>query len=244
AASLRGRDAIGNWLYGVAYYTALKARAVTVKQRTKDAQWREMPRPNSLSQDTWQDRQAILDQELSRLPDRFREPVVLCDLQGKTRREAARLVGVAEGTLSGRLTTAHRMLAKRLARRGVALSVASLAAALSQSAASARMPSPLIASTTKAAALVVAGKSAAGVISAQAIALTEGVLKAMLMTKLKVTAAILVVAGVIAVAAGTSARDALAGQIRAAEPPETKQRDRSQAPADETEVQKILDKYR
>src|SRR5262245_46610582 len=72
-------------------------------------------------EDAWLDVRPLLDQELNSLPDRYREAVVLRDLEGKTRREAARLLGVPEGTLSGRLTTARRMLGRRLARRGVTL---------------------------------------------------------------------------------------------------------------------------
>ncbi len=195
AASLLPREAVGNWLYGVAYHTALKARAATVRRRTKEAQVRHMARPEALTEDTCQDWQPLLDQELSRLPDKYREPVVLCDLEGMTRREAARQLGIPEGTLSGWLTTAHRRLAQRLARHGFTVSAGSLAAVLSQSAASAGVPAPLAVSTVKCAALLAAGQAAAGAISVKVAALTEGVLKAMLMTKLKVTAAFLVVVG-------------------------------------------------
>ena len=216
AASLRPRDTVGNWLYGVAYHTALKARARGVRRRFKEAQVKFMPRRDALTEDAGHDWQPLLDQELSRLPDKYREPVVLCELEGKTRKEAARHLGLPEGTLSGRLTTARRMLAKRLARRGVVLSAGALAAALSQNAASACVPVPLAISTAKAAALLAAGTTATGVISANVAVLTEGVMKAMLMSKLKVTAAFLTVVGLAALGSGPLVHTSLTGTVAAA----------------------------
>ncbi len=226
AAALLPREALGNWLYGVAYHTALKARAATVRRRAKEAQVRPMARLETLAEDPCRDWQPLLDHELSRLPDKYREAVVLCELEGKTRREAARQLGIPEGTLSGRLTTAHRRLAQRLARHGFTVSAGSLAAVLSQSAASAGVPVPLAVSTIKSAALLAAGQAAAGVISVKVAALTEGVLRAMLLTKLKVTAAFLVVVGLVAVGSGTLVHGVLAGTtadrpVAAAENPRT-----------------------
>ncbi len=237
AASLLPREAVGNWLYGVAYHTALKARAATVRRRTKEAQVRDMPRRQALTEDTGQDWQPLLDQELSRLPDKYREPVVLCELEGKTRREAARQLGIPEGTLSGRLTTARRRLAKRLARHGLALSGGALAAVLSPSAASACVPAPLVVSTVKAAALLAAGETAAAVVSAQVATLTEGVLKAMLMTKLKVTAMVLLVIGGAVMGGGALVHPSLADTSAdrpavAAEQPRLPQAEEPQESAD------------
>ncbi len=212
AASLLPRAAVGNWLYGVAYHTALKARAATMRRWAKLAQVRDMPKREALMEDTREDWQPLLDQELSRLPDKYREPIVLCDLEGKTRREVARQLGIPEGTLSGRLTTARRRLAKRLARHGVTLSAGSLAAILSQNGALACVPAPLVVTTVKAATVVAAGQAAtAGVISAKVTALTEGVMKGMLITKLKVTAVFCVAVGVLAIGSGALVHHSLAG---------------------------------
>jgi predicted DNA-binding protein (UPF0251 family) len=127
--------------------------------------------------------------ELTRdMPAKYREAIVLCDLRGVSREEAARLLGIPEGTLSSRLATGRRMLAERLSRRGVAFSGGALAATLSEGAASARVPAALVWSTAKAA----AGKLAA---STAAAVLMKGVLRAMLLAKLKVVlGAVLVVA--------------------------------------------------
>jgi hypothetical protein len=145
----------------------------------------------------------LLDEEVQRLPDKYRGPVVLCDLEGKTRREAARQLGIPEGTLSGRLTTARRLLAKRLARRGVTLLGGALAACLSGGAALARVPAPLVRETVQATPAVAAGQAAAaGVISAKVAALTQGVIKAMFLTKLRTVAIALLTLGLIGAGAG------------------------------------------
>src|SRR6516164_6909968 len=96
AASVRPRDAVGNWLYGVAYRTALKAKALNARRRAKEGPMRELPQPETPNSDLWCDLQPILDQELHRLPDRYRSPVVLCDIEGKSRKQAAQHLGCPE----------------------------------------------------------------------------------------------------------------------------------------------------
>jgi hypothetical protein len=140
------------------------------------------------------DVQRVVDEELNRLPDHYRGVVVLCDLEGMTRREAARHLGIPEGSVASRLARARVMLAKRLTQRGVVCSGGSVAAVPSAGSASASAPSALVASTIKAASLLAAGQ-AAGVVSAKVTALTEGMVKAMFVTKIKgVLAVVLVVA--------------------------------------------------
>ena len=130
----------------------------------------------------------------ARLPEKYRLPLVLCELEGRPRKEVARQLELVEGTLSSRLATGRRMLAKRLTRRGVTLSSGVLAAALASNVASACMPASLVVATTKAASLFANGQTAAAsLVSAKAAALTEGVLKTMLLTKLKIGAIVLLV---------------------------------------------------
>jgi RNA polymerase sigma factor (sigma-70 family) len=199
ASSLRSPGMIGNWLYGVAYRTALHAREAAGKRRAKEA---EMPAKSRIAEDIWADLRPALDLELERLPDKYRSVIVLCDLEGKTRKEAARHLGRTEGTVASRLARGRVLLAKRLARHGLMLSGGALAAVLFKAqTASASVPTCVVYSTIKAATLIAAGKATAGVISAKVATLTEGVLKAMLLTKLKTGMAVLVVLSVIAIPA-------------------------------------------
>jgi RNA polymerase sigma factor (sigma-70 family) len=203
AASIVPRQMVANWLYGVAYQTALKARAAAARRRTRERQVSDMPEP-AVEEDLWRDLQPILDRELNRLPDKYRVPVVLCDLEGKTHKQAASLLGCPEGTLSARVSRARAMLARRLARHGMALSAGSLAAVLTQNAASACVPTAVLSGTIKAMLSIAAGQAAAtGVVSAGAAVLAEGVVKTMLLSKLKSLAVLLVAAGGIVYGVGT-----------------------------------------
>src|SRR6266567_3774237 len=134
ASSVVPREMVANWLYGVAHQTALKARATAARRRTREKQVIAMPESALQEQDRWSDLQSLLDQELSRLPDKYRAVIVLCDLEGKTRKEAARHFHLPEGTVATRLATARTMLARRLARHGLAVSGAALAAVLAPAA--------------------------------------------------------------------------------------------------------------
>ncbi len=195
AASIRSGAKVGNWLYGVAHQTALKARATRSKRKMREARVRDMPEPAVKDQDPWNDLQALLDQAVSRLPEKYRTVIVLCELEGKTVKEAARQLGCPGGTVASRLARARTMLAKRLARHGPAVTGGALAAVMSEKAA-ASVPTTVLPSTIKAVTSAAAGQAAAtGVISGTVAALTQGVIKAMLLNKLlKVTAVLLVVA--------------------------------------------------
>jgi RNA polymerase sigma factor (sigma-70 family) len=191
AAAIRPREMVGNWLYGVAHQTALHARRTAARRRLRERQVIEMPdlqaaEPNG----PWQDLQPLLDQELSRLPAKYRAVMVLCVLEGKSRKEVARQLGVPEGTVAGRLARARTMLEKHLARQGLALSADALAALVAQSAVSACLPAGVVSGTIKTASVLAAGRAAsAGVMSATVAELTDGVLKTMFLTKLKVVTA-------------------------------------------------------
>ena len=132
---------------------------------------------------------SFLDQELARLPERFRALIVLCDLEGNSRKEAAQQLGCPEGTVASRLARAREMLAKRLARHGLAVSGGSLAAALAQSAASAGVPDTMVTSTIYVATLLAAGK-ADGAISGPVAALTQKVMRAMFLKKIMLPTAV------------------------------------------------------
>jgi RNA polymerase sigma factor (sigma-70 family) len=186
AGSVRSREALGSWLYGVAYRTATKARAMNAKRRTKEKQVRERPPAEAPEDSAPEELLARLDAELNRLPDKYRVPVILCDLEGKTRKEAARTLGLPEGTLSWRLAQAKKLLARRLSRHGTALTAGALAPLLSPGSSSAALSPSLVSSTAKAGTAAAMGQAlTAGAVSAKVLTLTEGVMKAMLLTKLK-----------------------------------------------------------
>jgi RNA polymerase sigma factor (sigma-70 family) len=195
AGSILPRERVASWLYGVAHRTARKARTMTARRSVRERQVAHMPEPEAVEPDnSWRELQPLFDQELSRLPDRYRDPVVLCDLEGKSGREAARQLGCPEGTVASRLSRGRDLLRRRLARHGLTVASGSLAALLAQQAASAAIPAALVISTVKAAARTAAGGVATAAVSAQVAALTEGVLKAMFSSHVKKMTALFLVA--------------------------------------------------
>jgi RNA polymerase sigma factor (sigma-70 family) len=187
ASSVKPRDMVGNWLYGVAQQTALKARATSAKRKTREQQVSAMPEPTAAPSDRADDLARLLDQELSRLPDKYRAVLVLCELQGKAIKEAAKQLGVPDGTIASRLARGRTMLAKRLARHDLAISGAALPALLAQQAAA--VPPAVLAAAVKTVLLVAAGK-AAGIVSIPVTSLTEEVVKAMFLTNLRKMSAV------------------------------------------------------
>jgi RNA polymerase sigma factor (sigma-70 family) len=216
AASIRPRGMVGNWLYGVAHNTALKAKAMNHRRRLKEKEAAVRPRPQ-VSPADWEQLQALLDAELRGLPDKYRAAIVHCDLESMSIGEASRQLGCPQGTLGTRLARGRRMLAARLARRGLTLSGGLIAAALSENAASACVPSPLVLSTVKAAAKLAAGPAAAGgLIPPKVAALTAGVLKAMFLTRLKTVVSVVLAATLFAAAGGVVTYHTMAAEQEAA----------------------------
>lgn len=167
AGSINAQDSVAGWLCRVAYRTALEARARIVRRREVN----DVPHPTIEPEEGKQELLALLDKEIDRLPDRYRIPVILCELEGRSRKEVARTLGIPEGTLSWRLAQAKKLLAKKLSRHGLAISLDALVGGVSPT---------LRASTLK-------SVLSAGSVSAHVLALTEGVMKAMFLTKLKIT---------------------------------------------------------
>ncbi len=203
ASAIVPRERLPNFLYGVAYQTAVKAKALLARRRARERQVEPMPDPEVVPRELWDDLEPLLDQELSRVPEKYRLPILLCDLEGKTRKEAARQLGWPEGTLSSRLARGRTMLARFLTRRGVALSGGALAGVLAKQAASARVPASLAASTVQAARAFAAGQTiVADVAMSRILSLTQGVLKSMLLARLKMVTLGL---GLLALLGGTCA---------------------------------------
>src|SRR5262249_29447810 len=141
AATIRPRGMVGNWLYGVAHNTALKAKAMSNKRRIREREAAARPRPDTAAGD--EERLALPDQEPRGLPGQYRTPLVLCELGGKSLKEAARELGCPAATVGTRLARARRLLAGRLTRHGATLGAGALAAVLAQETASAGVPPPL-----------------------------------------------------------------------------------------------------
>jgi RNA polymerase sigma factor (sigma-70 family) len=187
AGSVRRPEALGNWLYGVAVRCARRAKARAAKRQAREQPVTEWPAREAEAE--WRDIRPVLDEELARLPDKLRAAVVLCELEGVPRPEAAARLGVPEGTLSSRLARAKEALRRRLLKRGVALSAVGVGMVLTN-AAKAAVP-PGLAEATAAA--------AAGSASGVALTLAQAEVTAMAWAnavKVGLAAAVLAVAGV------------------------------------------------
>ena len=181
AASVTPREMVANWLYGVAHRTALKARATVATRKRRERQVTEMPEPAVEESDLWSDLRPLIDQELSRLPDKYRAVIVLCELEGKTRKEAGRQLGIPEGTVASRLNRGRTMLAERLSRLGIPVSGIGLATVLSRGATAATVPPSLLRVSIRIAHILAGGgTTASSLLSAQAVALSEGVINTMI----------------------------------------------------------------
>jgi RNA polymerase sigma factor (sigma-70 family) len=197
ADSVHPPGAVGGWLHGVAYHTALKAKAMNHRRRVRERQAAARGRQESPAS-TCDDLREVLDRELRAMPEHYRLPLILCDLEGRTAKDAALQLGLPQGTVAGRLARARDLLAGRLARRGVTVSAGVLAAVLGPSA-TAVVPPALVGSTLRA---------AAGPVSPRIAALADGVLNAMIGSKLKLVssalAAVAILGGVLAAAPAPS----------------------------------------
>jgi hypothetical protein len=159
----------------------------------------------------------VLDQELERLPTNYRAVVVLCDLEGKTKRAAARQLGVPQGTISSRLARGRALLRVRLARRGVTLSTSALLSSILQQAAPAVVPRKLLVDTVKAATQFAVGQMPAGCLASSVAVLAEGMVRTLVMSKLKLVAFTLAVI-MVGLSTGVGVYN-----TRAAEQPELKE---------------------
>jgi RNA polymerase sigma factor (sigma-70 family) len=196
ASSIGKGASLGYWLYEVAYRTALRAKVGAARRRQRERQATAMTDTDPLTDPGWEGLQPLLDEELHRLPEKYREPFVLCYLQGKTHGEAAEQLGWPKGTVSGRLARARAVLRGRLARQGVTLTAGLLVTALAREA-SAEVPRRLAGTTLKAALRFASGRAAGGFASAEAVTLAKGVLQGMSTNKLKIALAVLLTVGVL-----------------------------------------------
>jgi len=181
AGSVGWHESVANWLYEVALRVARKAR-VNASRRQLHERPAGVAEPAATPQDAWHELKPLLDEELARLPRKFRGPLVLCYLEGKTRDEASQELGWSLGTVKGRLERGRDMLRERLVKRGLSLSAAIFGVALGETTASAAVPTTLVAITIQG--------SATGAASGSVKTLAQGVNHDMFWTRIKTAATI------------------------------------------------------
>jgi RNA polymerase sigma factor (sigma-70 family) len=215
ASAVRPPEALAAWLHQVAYRVALKARSAGVRRRARETSVPDLtpadPHPDPLAELSARELLTILDEEVQRLPEVYRLPVIHCCLEGRTQEETAALLGWTPGSVKGRLERGRARLHARLAWRGLALTAALGAVEMGQGVASAGVPAPLATATVRTA--------AGGAISARVALLAEEGVKGMALTKAKLGVVLLLAAGVAVAGTGMLAHEVLAAKQPAAEPP-------------------------
>jgi len=196
AGSIHRREAVSSWLYGVAHRLAMKAQASAARRRIHVKRAVAMPTTEPLLDLSLRELQGLLHEELQRLPEVYRAPLVLCGLEEKSLEEAARLLGWSKGCVKGRLQRGREQLRARLRRRGLDLSAGLFASALVMDATTASVSATLAATTLRAALQFASnGKLATGVVSAKVVALVQAAMPTMFLSKLKILTLVLVAVG-------------------------------------------------
>ncbi|HLN29932.1 MAG TPA: sigma-70 family RNA polymerase sigma factor [Gemmataceae bacterium] len=236
--SIRHQPALAGWLYQVAYRLALKARADNIRRRIHERRVATMPlaAPGStLGQD---ELRAVLNQELSRLPEKYRTPLVLHYLEGKSKHETAGQLGCTEGTVSGRLARARALLRNRLVRRSLMVSSSGLTAVLTEKTASAVVAPLLVSATVEAALTIARGGTTSIAVSASAASLADGMLKRMLVARIRMVTVALTV-GLVVLASGAVTYRAVANNREdspSAPEANTEAENRPNAPSNEAKL--------
>ena len=226
AGSIRKPESLASWLHGVAHRLALEAKAQATRRQTYEREAAQMRSTSNSSVETGQELQGTLDEALRQVPEKYRVPLLLRYLEGKSQEEVARQLSCPVGTVRSRLARGRERLKEVLERQGVHLSAAALTAGLAGSAASAAVPPLLVHATARAALAYAAGKAAAVLVSARAAALVKGGLKAMFTLKLKVATAVILATGALGLGAG-----ALIPSMSAAAPKLPRSRSRQRPPS-------------
>jgi RNA polymerase sigma factor (sigma-70 family) len=204
AGSVRKRESVASWLYGIAQRVARRSQADAARRREHERRRAAM---NAMEPSDKTDRHpseewTALHEELDRLPDKYREAIVLCYLEGLTTQAAARRLACAQGTIMSRLSRGRDRLRQRLTRRGLAPAVGLLTASMAADGANAAVPAACAQSLAQAVVTLAAGTTAAGVVPATVAALTEGVLRMMVLARLRGIAGAILAVGTLAAGMG------------------------------------------
>jgi RNA polymerase sigma factor (sigma-70 family) len=191
ASSIRKTASVGSWLHGVAVRVTAKLKRECARRKHHERSSKPPITRSPADQVSWAEVQTVLDEELHCLPERFRAVLILCYLDGKTRDEAAKQLGLTLGALHGLLERGRKLLADRLTRRGLTLSAGLFGVAICEGVAGAALSSTQVLSTAHAATLFAAGQPLGQLVSAGVFTLSQQVLKGMIMTKLKLVSAAL-----------------------------------------------------
>lgn len=201
ANAIGKRDSVGSWLYKVAYRVALRLRATARTRADREAIGTDvstLAAPLEANSELGM----VLDEEINRLPSKYRVPVVLCYLQGKTNEATARELHCPVGTIYSRLATARKRLQICLKRRGIQVGAIALSAILEQSQTSHVMATGLVNCSVKLALSVAAGRPAGEVVSSQVLTLTRGALQSLWLSRVKLAAAFVLGIGLIGTSTG------------------------------------------
>jgi RNA polymerase sigma factor (sigma-70 family) len=217
AAALLKPERLASWLYGVAYRTALKARTRSARRRKREIPLVDLPIVRNEDR-IGQELRPVLDEEIHRLPVKYRLPVILCYLEGATNAEAARRLGWTRGTIATRLAWARRRLRSRLLRRGITLPVGALVALLSRQAAEASLPGKLAKTTIEAALRFAAGHTPTAGMT-PVVLLAQGVLRTMTLSKLQFAALTVLTASAVGAGVGWLTGSFTSGERREVSPP-------------------------
>jgi RNA polymerase sigma factor (sigma-70 family) len=197
ASAIGKRDSVGSWLYGVAFRVASNLKAKTARRRKYEHLVARTVRTSG-PDDPLADARALLLEELERLPDRYRQPLVLCYLEGKTNEEAAAALRWPVGTVKVRLARGRATLRGRLTRRDPAFG-----AVLETVPSAPAPPAELAEAIIKVAVPFATGSAPApDLVAAQVAALTQGVLRQMVLSKIRIVAVLVAALGVLAAGTG------------------------------------------
>jgi len=201
AGSLRKWDSVGSWLYSVVYRLALRARRQRAGRLRREQQAAIMQTRKLDAQSAWHDLEKMLDEVLQQLPERYKQPLILCCIEGRSHEEAARELGCPIATLRSRLARGRERLRLLLGRRGAMLSIGALATFLAAEVPATAVATSLRRSTLEAALRFASGKAASHLVSRPVATLVDGALRASIVTHMKLVVAIFLALGLVTTSA-------------------------------------------